>query len=85
MWNIKADKSSWLKKPEALDNIQLGPGLLHLDTYAGRRQYQVEILKETSKRFQIELLNDCPRGKAGDVVYVPKYAVTNDNEAANND
>lgn len=49
---------------------------LHLDTYAGRTKTPVEIIKETPKRYQVRLLADCAKGRSGDILYAPKYAVT---------
>jgi hypothetical protein len=50
--------------------------MLHLDTWAGRRAYPVEIIRETRTRYLVRLKADCPRGYTGDELYVPKYAVT---------
>ena len=59
--------------------------VLVLDGWAGRERHPVEILKETPKRYKIKLLSDCTlpgarRKQAGDVVYVPKYAVRQESE-----
>ena len=53
---------------------------LCLNTWAGRMEHPVEIVKETPKRYLVRLLEDFPLpsarlGKAGDEVYVPKYAI----------
>lgn len=54
---------------------------LMMDGYAGREYVPVEIVRETPKRYVIKLLEDTQlpgrnrRGKAGQEVYVPKYAV----------
>jgi hypothetical protein len=50
---------------------------LHLNSWAGHSTSNVEILKETPKRFKIKLLKDCLKGKSGKILYVPKYAVSN--------
>lgn len=50
---------------------------LHLNSWAGRTRYRVEIVKRTSKRLQIRLLDDCPlKGRiAGDEMLVPPSSV----------
>lgn len=53
---------------------------LLLDGWAGRERVPVEIVGETPKRYRVRLLAECRlpsrrRGKAGDVVLVPRYAV----------
>ena len=53
---------------------------LHLNSWAGHTTTPVEILKETPKRYQVKLLADCLKGKAGTVLYVPKYAIAKDEE-----
>jgi hypothetical protein len=50
--------------------------MLHLETWAGRRAYPVEIVKETRTCYLVRLKVDCLRGRAGKEIYVPKYAVT---------
>lgn len=54
---------------------------LLIDGWAGRREYPVEVLAETPKRFRVRLLSDAllpSRGltQAGEIVLVPKHAVT---------
>lgn len=49
--------------------------VLYLNSWAGRTETPVKILKETPKRFRVELLQDCLKGKKGRVLYVPKYAI----------
>ena len=55
---------------------------LHIDSFAGRRKVEVEIVGETPKRYRVRLLADCKlpgrnrKGKTGDVVLVPASAVT---------
>lgn len=56
---------------------------LHMDGWAGHRDYPVEILRETPTRFQIRLLSgEFRQGhrtrRAGDVWLAPKHAVTKD-------
>lgn len=52
---------------------------LCLNSWAGRVERPVEIIKETPKRYKIKLLEDTllPSGRqrAGAEVYVPKYAI----------
>ena len=50
--------------------------ILHLNSWAGRTQHPVKIIKETPKRYRVELLERCPKGEAGRVLYVPKSAVS---------
>jgi len=50
-------------------------GTLYLNSWAGRTETPVAILKETPKRYKVQLLADCLKGKAGTVLYAPKYAV----------
>lgn len=58
---------------------------LHINSWAGHSKHEVEIVGETPKRYRVKLLSDCPlagrnrQGKAGEVVLVPKYAVTKAN------
>lgn len=55
---------------------------LCMDGWAGFHKEPVEIVGETPKRYRVRLLADCRLpgrlrfGKKGDVVLVPKYAVT---------
>ena len=49
--------------------------LLCLDSWAGRTETEITILKETPKRYKVRLEADCLKGKKGAVLYVPKYAV----------
>lgn len=49
---------------------------LHLNSWAGHTTHAVEILKETPKRIKIRLLEDCLKGKAGKILYAPKYSIT---------
>lgn len=55
--------------------------VLCTDGWAGRRETEVEIVKETAKRYVIRILQDgtrIPGGRQmnkGDEVYVPKYAI----------
>lgn len=55
---------------------------LCMDGWAGRTKEPVKIVGETPKRYRVELLKDCrlpgrnKSGKAGEIVLVPKYAVT---------
>lgn len=56
-------------------------GILHLDDWAGRRRVPVEVVGETPKRYRVRVLEDCGlpsrrRARSGDVVLVPRYAVT---------
>jgi len=56
-------------------------GVLCLDGWAGRVEVPVTIIGETPKRYRVRLGRDCRlpsrrEGKAGEVVLVPKYAVT---------
>lgn len=53
---------------------------LCVNTWAGRREYPVEIVKETAKRYKIRMRgNEILPGKRipckGDEVFVPKYAI----------
>ena len=52
---------------------------LCLNSWAGRVEHPVQVLKETPKRYKVKLLEDTllPSGRKreGDTVYVPKYAV----------
>lgn len=54
---------------------------LCLNSWAGRSLHPVKVIAETSKKYRVELLEDCPlagrnrQGKRGDVILVPKYAV----------
>jgi len=54
-------------------------GVICVDGWAGRREYPVEIVGETPKRYRVKVLSDArlPRGirHAGDVVLVPKTSV----------
>ena len=57
--------------------------VLHMDGWAGRRNYPVEVLSETPKRYRIKLLMGSFRQghrkrRCGDVFLVPKHAVTVD-------
>ena len=58
---------------------QAAQATLCLNSLAGRVERPVEVLKETPKRYKVKLLEDAllPSGqkRAGDEVYVPKYAV----------
>ena len=52
--------------------------LLLLDSWAGRTNHFVRVLKETPKRYFIEFLDgDCFHGKfqKGKTYYVPKHAI----------
>lgn len=49
-------------------------GYMFLDSWAGRTKHPVRVLKETPKRYKVELLEDCMKGKTGKVIYIPKYA-----------
>jgi hypothetical protein len=53
---------------------------LCLDTWAGRREYPVDIVRETPKRYKVRLNGNevLPGNRVpckGDEVYVPKYAI----------
>ena len=53
---------------------------LCVDTWAGRREYPVEVVKETAKSYKIrlngnEILPGRRVGRRGQEVYVPKYAI----------
>lgn len=56
---------------------------LCMDGWAGFHKEPVEIVGETSKKFRIKLLKDCRlpgrlrQGHKGDVILVPKYAISN--------
>jgi len=55
-------------------------GVLCLDGWAGRVEVPVTITGETPKYYRVILGRDCTlpsrrRGKAGDMVMIPKYAV----------
>lgn len=59
--------------------------VLHVDGWAGRVEYPVEIVEETPKWFRVKLLfgtrlGDGREGRIGDVVLVPKSAVTLDED-----
>lgn len=59
------------------------PGVLHMDGWAGRVEYPVTIIGETPKRFRVRLLMGTRlpgrrEGYPGDVLLVPKSAVTDD-------
>ena len=41
-----------------------------IDSYAGRRVVEVEVLGRTSRRTRIRFLADCSKGKRGDVAMV---------------
>lgn len=55
---------------------------LHINSWAGHSKHPVEIVKETSKRYKVRLVEDTHLpgrnryGNAGDEVYVPKYAIS---------
>ena len=49
---------------------------LHFDGWAGRTKHPVEILKETPKRYKVQLLDDAYRYSVGHILYPPKWAVT---------
>ena len=54
--------------------------VLVLDGWAGRERIPCEVVGETPKRYRIKLQRDAllpgrRRCQAGDVVFVPKYAV----------
>lgn len=54
---------------------------LNLDGWAGRNRVPVEVVEETPKRYRVKLGESCSlpsrrSGRAGDVVLVPKYAIT---------
>ncbi len=49
---------------------------LHLDSWAGRTKTPVKIIKTLIKRYKIEFLADCLKGKKGQIKSVPKYAVS---------
>jgi hypothetical protein len=51
-------------------------GILHLNSWAGRTRHPCKIIRETSKRYRIKLLENCPKGKAGTILLVPKYAIS---------
>lgn len=53
---------------------------LCVDTWAGRREYPVEIVKETAKRYKVRLNGNeiLPGNRVepkGTEIYVPKYAI----------
>jgi hypothetical protein len=53
---------------------------LCVDTWAGRREYPVEVVKETEKRYKIRLNGNeiLPGDRVepkGTEIYVPKYAI----------
>lgn len=54
---------------------------LHLNSWAGQTKSQVRIIKETPKRYRVELLEDCMKGKKGAVILVPKYAISKEGKA----
>lgn len=49
--------------------------LMYLDSWGGRSRHRVEIEKKTPKRYKVRLLEDCMKGKAGAILYVPHYAI----------
>lgn len=57
-------------------------GYYNLDGWAGRSRHPVEIVGETPKRYRCKLIEDGPLagrnrwGKAGQIVLIPKTAVT---------
>ena len=59
--------------------------ILVLDGWAGRERIPCEVIGETPKRYRIKLQQDAllpsrRHCKAGDVVLVPKYAVSLDSK-----
>lgn len=57
-------------------------GILTLDSWAGRTQHTVKILKETPTRYKVLFLDDNLKGKRGDIKYVPKYCVRKETQDA---
>jgi hypothetical protein len=53
-----------------------------MDGWAGFHKEPVEIVGETPKKYRVKLLKDCRlpgrwrEGKAGQIILVPKYVVT---------
>lgn len=55
--------------------------ILHMDGFAGLRDYPVTVLKETDKRYRVKLLMGSFRQghrtrRTGDVFLAPKHAVS---------
>ena len=48
---------------------------LHLNSWAGHTKHLVTIIRETPKRYEIELRENCIKGRIGKIITVPKYAV----------
>jgi hypothetical protein len=49
---------------------------LHLNSWAGRTDHEIRILKETPLQYKIKLLEDCLKGRMGKVLLVPKHAIS---------
>lgn len=57
------------------------PATLHLDSWAGRRTYRIQVIGETSEYYKFKALEKIPmpRGKwieSGEMGRAPKHAVT---------
>lgn len=72
-----------LSYAETPPEFREGQSYLCPDGWDGRSLVPVVIIKETPKRYRIELLSDCLMPsrrfrKRGSVMYVPKYAIQHD-------